>query len=112
MESRGAIILHVIVLGGYGKLLVHVIEAETPLLLSRPLMPKIQLVIGVRERTVRSKMNQKVHYCKGKGQFLIPLAGAKSRGEVPTVPGELQPGWSIDVMKVDNPDNQVTSNND
>ena len=34
------------------------------------------------------------------------------RGEIPTVRGELQPGWSIDVMQVDDPDNQVTSNDD
>ena len=98
--------------GGYAKLLVHLIETDTPLLLSRPSMAKIQLVIDVWERTVTTKMTQKVHYCKGNGQFLIPLAGAKSRGEIPTVRGELQPGWSIDVMKVDDPDNQVTSNND
>ena len=57
-------------------------------------------------------MTQKVHYCKGNGQFLIPLAGAKSRGEIPTVCGELQPGWSIDEMKVNEPNNQVTSSDD
>ena len=38
VESREAIILHVVVLGGYAKLLVYLIEAETPLLLSRPSM--------------------------------------------------------------------------
>ena len=103
VESREAIILHVVVLGGYAKLLVHLIEAETPLLLSRPSMAKIQLVIDVRERTVTSKMTKVVHYCKGNGQFLIPLAGAKSRGEIPTFCGELQPGWSVDVMKVGRP---------
>ena len=63
MESIEAIILHVIVLGGYGKLLVHVIEAETLLVISRPSMATIQLVIDVGERTVTSKMTQKVHYC-------------------------------------------------
>ena len=36
VESREAIILHVIALGGYAKLLVHLIEADTPLLLSIP----------------------------------------------------------------------------
>ena len=73
-------------------------------------MAKIQLVIEVRERTVTSKMTQKVHYCKGNGQFLIPLAGAKSRGELQEVHGELQPGWYIDVMNVNDPDNQLMSN--
>ena len=34
------------------------------------------------------------------------------RGEITTVRGDLQPGWSIDVMKVDDPDNQVTDNDD
>ena len=80
VESREAIILHVVVLGGYAKLLVHLIEAETPLLLSRPSMAKIQLVIHGRERTVTLKMTKVVHYCKGNGQFLIPLAGVRSRG--------------------------------
>ena len=35
-----------------------------------------------------------------------------SRGELPTVCGELYSGWSIDVMKVIDPDDQVMSNDD
>ena len=38
---REAAILHVVVLGGDAKMLVHIVDTSTPLLLSRPSIAKI-----------------------------------------------------------------------
>ena len=48
-----AVILHMRILGGYGKLLVHVLDTETPLLLFHPSMDTIGLIIDPKEQTVK-----------------------------------------------------------
>ena len=63
-------------------------------------MAKIQLVVDIHRRTVTSKMTGITHVCRGTGHFLLPLEGAKLRGDIPVTGGELAPGWSLDVMMV------------
>ena len=95
-----ASILHIIILGRYTKMLVHIVDADTPLVLSRQSMAKIQPVVDIHRCTVTSKMTGLPHVCRGTGHFLLPLEGTKSRGDIPVTGGELAPGWSLEVMMV------------
>ena len=81
-------------------MLVYIVDADTPLLLSRPSMAKIQLVVDIHRRSVTPKMTGITHVCRGTGHFLLPLEGAKSRGDIPVTGGELAPSWSLDMMMV------------
>ena len=57
-------------------------------------------MVDIHRRTVMSKMTGITHVCRGTGHFLLPLKGAKSRGDIPVTEGELAPGCSLDVMMV------------
>ena len=99
-SSDRAAILHVQVLGGYGKFLVHVLDTVTPLLLSRPSMARLGLVIDVSEWYVWSKLSNQTFVCQGKGYFKIPLEGLEPPAPLQTKDGALTPGWFLEVLAV------------
>ena len=83
-SSDQATTLHVRVLGGYGKLLVHVLDTATPLLLSRLSMARLGLVIDVSERSVQSKLSNRMLVCRREGHFKIPLEGTEAQAPLQT----------------------------
>ena len=60
-RSSKAAILHIIILARCTNMLVQVVDADTPLLLFRPSMAKIQLVVDIHRCTVTSKMTGITH---------------------------------------------------
>ena len=106
--SDWAAILHVQVLGGYGKILVHVLDTATPLLLPRPSMARLGLVIDMSERSVWSNLSNQMFACRGEGHFKIPLEGTEARAPLQTKDGALNPGWSLEVLAVsENPEKKL-----
>ena len=72
-SSREAAILHVLVLGGYAKMLMHTVNISMPLLLMRPSMAKVGMVIDVHSQTVKYKMT----YLQGNWTYSHTTRGGK-----------------------------------